>query len=85
MVCYIPEGQLLTAGEASLKVTPLKHLGKEARGLGWLMGLPRRVTNESTHVNRVPAGPEWSNRELLPITCYTVLWWDEKAQTTGDI
>lgn len=38
------------------------------------MGLPRRVTNESTHVNGVPAGPEWSNRELLPITCYTVLW-----------
>lgn len=41
VVCYIPEGQLLTGGEGKPQSHALKHVGR-GEGTGWLSGMTEK-------------------------------------------
>lgn len=74
VVCYIPEGQQLAAGEGK----PESRAERPGRGAaGWPLGFPRGQRRAGMW--RAPADPECRHGELLPIACYTDLWDSSKG------
>jgi len=76
VVCYIPEGRLMTAGEGKPGSWAPEASGQrgEGRGTGGRSGTTAEGDERELVGNGVHTDPKWRDQELFPIVCHTPLW-----------